>query len=159
MISSWKSKSYQLLCATHVMFSTLLEFQIAVGFGLACHGIARWTQLLRWMVLISFLFCALSQVIAHWLDLRNKSAFPFALALRVVHSLVAVTATFLTYLWAFCGARKAPLFARRRAIQRGASYAASSLLGLPWFVYQTYYFGRIDGEKLSSGAALALGSW
>ena len=134
--------SFQFLWAVHIMFSTQLELQIAIGFGFAYHGNARWTQLLRWMVLISFIYCVLWQLVNYFLVGLAQVGFA-----NNMHIGSCVVATILSYLWAFWGARRVPLFARQRAIHCGASYAVSSLLVLAWLAYyifcvrKTFYQG------------------
>jgi len=129
-----------------------LELQIAIGFALASHGIARWTQTLRLTVPISFGYCVLLAVVAYS-HARQWSASA-RLAVWIVHIWIAVVATVLSYLCAFWGVRKAPSFARRRITQRGATYALSSLLVLPWLAYQTWCLSRIDAINFDDIQAL-----
>jgi hypothetical protein len=109
-----------------MLWSMLIEFQIGMGFAASCFGDGNWAQPLRVMIPGTLVYCCIYAVVENSCSkeqLLSRHKYIWFVHMAIINSL-----TIGSYVGAFKAAWRAPCFARRRALLRGASYACNTLL-------------------------------
>lgn len=153
----YKSYKNAVTCGC-VLWSLLIEVQIALAFAASCHKIVRWTKVLRLSVLFSFLYATL---VAVALGACAESQMAARSATWAAHVVLCNLFACVFYLWAFVGTLSLPSLIRRKAVLRGATYAIGTfLVYLPNAVLDTItVIGGVDVDRAPMTGTSPKGGW